>query len=59
LTRGTPTSPAIADTAICPILTLDAAKWRRHATDLPASLHYLEITDPDESGPTSNRHNGT
>jgi predicted nucleic acid-binding protein len=41
---------AIADTSVCPILTLDAAKWRQHATDLDAPLHYVEITDPDESG---------
>ena len=41
---------AIADTSVCPILTLDAAKWRQHATDLDAPLHYVEITDPGESG---------
>jgi alkylation response protein AidB-like acyl-CoA dehydrogenase len=41
---------AIADTSVCPILTLDAAKWRQHATDLDAPLHYVEITDPDGSG---------
>jgi hypothetical protein len=41
---------AIADTSVCPILTLDAAKWRQHAADLDAPLHYVEITDPDESG---------
>jgi predicted nucleic acid-binding protein len=39
---------AVADTSICPILTLDAAKWRQHAADLDAPLHYVEITDPDE-----------
>jgi hypothetical protein len=31
------------------ILTLNAAKWRQHATDLDAPLHYVEITDPDEN----------
>jgi alkylation response protein AidB-like acyl-CoA dehydrogenase len=41
---------AIADTSVCPILTLDAAKWRQHATDLDAPLHYVELTDPDGSG---------
>jgi predicted nucleic acid-binding protein len=41
---------AVADASVCPILTLDAAKWRRHATDLDAPLHYVEITDPDDSG---------
>jgi hypothetical protein len=38
----------VADTSVCPILTLDGAKWRQHATDLDAPLHYVEITDPDE-----------
>jgi hypothetical protein len=39
---------AVADTSVCPILTLNAAKWRQHAADLDAPLHYVEITDPDE-----------
>jgi predicted nucleic acid-binding protein len=41
---------AIADASVCPILTLDAAKWQQHATDLDAPLHYVEIADPDENG---------
>jgi predicted nucleic acid-binding protein len=39
---------AVADAAICPILTLDAAKWREHAGDLDEPLHFVEIADPDE-----------
>jgi predicted nucleic acid-binding protein len=39
---------AIADSSVCPILTLEAAKWRQHAADLDAPLHYIEIADPDE-----------
>jgi hypothetical protein len=40
---------AIADAAVCPILTLDAAKWREHATDLDEPLHVIEIADPDDA----------
>ena len=39
---------AVADASVCPILTLDAAKWRQHAGDLDDPLHFIEITDPDE-----------
>ena len=39
---------AVADAAICPILTLEGEKWRQHALDLDAPLHIVEITDPDE-----------
>jgi predicted nucleic acid-binding protein len=39
---------AVADASVCPILTLDAPKWREHATDLDEPLHIIEITDPDE-----------
>ena len=39
---------AVADASVCPILTLDAAKWRRHSGDLDDPLHIIEITDPDE-----------
>jgi predicted nucleic acid-binding protein len=38
---------AIADVAICPILTLNAAKWREHAADLNEPLHIAEIADPE------------
>ena len=40
---------AVADAAICPILTLDAAKWRQHAERLDEPLHIIEIADPDEA----------
>jgi predicted nucleic acid-binding protein len=41
---------AIADASVCPILTLDGAKWRQHETDLDERLHYLEIAEPGENG---------
>jgi predicted nucleic acid-binding protein len=40
---------AVADASVCPILTLDAAKWRQHAGDLDDPLHIIEVADPDES----------
>jgi hypothetical protein len=40
---------AVADAAICPILTLHAAKWQEHAGDLDEPLHVIEIADPDEA----------
>ena len=40
---------AVADAAVCPILTLDAARWREHAADLDEPLHVIEIADPDEA----------
>jgi predicted nucleic acid-binding protein len=40
---------AVADASVCPILTLDAAKWREHASDLDEGLHYVEIADPDDT----------
>jgi predicted nucleic acid-binding protein len=40
---------AVAEAAVCPVLTLDAAKWREHAADLDESLHLIEITDPGEA----------
>jgi len=42
---------AIADVAIYPILTLDAAKWRQPSADLDEPLHIVEISDPDEREP--------
>ena len=39
---------AIADASVCPILTLDAAKWREHAGDLDDPLHFIEVDGPDE-----------
>jgi predicted nucleic acid-binding protein len=40
---------AVADASVCPILTLDAAKWREHAGDLDERMHFVEIADPDDS----------
>jgi hypothetical protein len=42
---------AIADVSICPILTLNAAKWREHAADLDEPLHIIEIADADDQRP--------
>lgn len=38
---------AVADPSICPILTLDGAKWQEHAHDLDETLHIIEIADPE------------
>jgi predicted nucleic acid-binding protein len=40
---------AVADAAVCPILTHDAARWRQHEADLDEPLHFIEIADPDEA----------
>lgn len=40
---------AVAEAAVCPILTHDAARWREHAADLDEPLHFIEIADPDEA----------
>ena len=40
---------AVADAAVCAILTLDPAKWREHARDLDEPLHFVEIADPDDA----------
>ncbi|WP_440105697.1 hypothetical protein [Streptosporangium sp. H16] len=39
---------AIADVAICPILTLNASKWAWLSSTLDAPLHIIEIADPDQ-----------
>jgi predicted nucleic acid-binding protein len=39
---------AVADTAVCPIVTLDAARWREHVNGLDEPLRIIEIADPDE-----------
>ena len=44
-----PWNAHVADAAICPILTLDAAKWRQYAEGLDEPLHIIEIADPDEA----------
>ena len=40
---------AVADASVCPILTLDVAKWHQHTGDLDDPLHIIEIADPDEA----------
>ena len=42
---------AIADTAICLILTLDAAEWRQSSAALDEPPHIIEITGIDGQGP--------
>jgi hypothetical protein len=42
---------AIADVAICPILTLNPAKWQEPAVNLDEPLHIIEIADPGEQNP--------
>jgi predicted nucleic acid-binding protein len=39
---------AVADASVCPILTLDAAKWQEHAHDLDEPLHFIEIAEPGD-----------
>lgn len=41
---------AVADVAICPVLTLDAAKWRDPAADFDQPLRIIEIAGPDDPG---------
>jgi hypothetical protein len=36
---------------VCPILTLDAPKWREHERDLDEPLHFIEIADPEKGEP--------
>lgn len=38
----------VANAAICPILTLEADKWRQHSADLDEQLYIVEIADPGE-----------
>lgn len=40
---------AVADASVCPVLTLEAGKWRQHSDDLDQPLHIIEIADPDEA----------
>ena len=37
----------VADASVCPILTLNAGKWRQHSADLDEPLHIIEIADPN------------
>jgi predicted nucleic acid-binding protein len=39
---------AVASASACPILTLDAAKWRQRAADLDEPLETIEIYEPPE-----------
>jgi len=38
---------AVADAAICPILTREAARWQQPSAALDNPLHIIEIADPD------------
>jgi len=42
---------AVADAAICPILTLAAGKWRQPSIDLGEPLHIIEIADTETQDP--------
>jgi hypothetical protein len=39
---------AVADVSVCPILTLDTAKWREHEEDLDQRLYFIEVADPPD-----------
>jgi hypothetical protein len=39
---------AVADAAVCPVLTLDAAKWQKPGATLGEPLHIIEIADPED-----------
>jgi predicted nucleic acid-binding protein len=39
---------AVADAAICPILTLHGGKWRGASAELDQPLHVMEIADPGD-----------
>lgn len=41
---------AVADASVCPIVTLDADKWREHAHDLDEPLYFVAIADPEDKG---------
>ncbi|WP_062349405.1 hypothetical protein [Herbidospora yilanensis] len=38
---------AIANTSVCPILTMDASIWRACSAALDHPLHTIEVADPD------------
>ncbi len=42
---------AIADAAVCPILTLNGTRWRADTDDLDEPLRIIEIADPGEHQP--------
>jgi len=42
---------AIAEAAICPVLTLDAARWQEPSAALDAPLQIIEISDSDAPSP--------
>ncbi len=44
---------AVADVSVCPILTMEAAKWREHEQDLDQRLYFIEVADPPDSSPPS------
>jgi predicted nucleic acid-binding protein len=37
---------AVADASVCPIVTLDAAKWQQPAASFEHPLYIIEIADP-------------
>ena len=39
---------AVADASVCPILTMEAAKWREHEEDLDQRLYVIEMDDPPD-----------
>jgi hypothetical protein len=41
---------AIANVAICPILTLNAAKWQQPSADLDEPLQIIEVADRGDPG---------
>lgn len=49
---------AVADAAVCAILTLDAVKWRSYAGSLDDPLHVIEIADPDEASGDTGQGDG-
>ena len=42
---------AIADAAVCPVLTLDAPKWQQPSERLDEPQHIIQIADPGEPDP--------
>jgi hypothetical protein len=46
---------AIAGVEVCPILALNAAKWQRPSVDLDEPPHIIEIVDPGDQEPGTQR----
>lgn len=45
---------AIADVSVCPILTMEMAKWREHEEDLDQRLYFIEVDDPPDQADDQN-----